>query len=100
MDAQGAAYGFDIEFYLADLYKNAEGDKLNVAHDNTRIKIIDMFNPSVLGIDWDIGIIDFILAANPLTGPFKVISYLKQLQEELKDQLTEPFNELAYEFLC
>ena len=100
MDAQGAAYGFDIEFYLADLYKNAEGDKLNVPHDNTRIKITEMFNPAVLGIDWDIGIIDILLAANPLTGPFKVISYLKHLQEEIKDQLTEPYTELAYEFLC
>ena len=59
-----------------------------------------MFNPSVLGIDWDIGVIDIILAANPLTGRLQMLKYLKKLYEELKDKLTEPFNELAYEFLC
>jgi len=96
----GPAYAFDLEFYLADLYINEEGNKANLPHDNARIKIIETFHPAVLGIDSDFGVIDALLMANPITGPYKVYQYMKHMHDEIKDQFSGEFSELAYEFLC
>ena len=96
----GPAYAFDLEFYLADLYINEEGNKANRPHDNTRIKIIETFHPAVLGIDSDFGVIDALLMANPITGPYKVYQYVKHMVTEAIDRFSGEFSELAYEFLC
>ena len=97
--ADTPAYGFDIGFYLADLYMS-DGVKVNRPYDNTRIKIVENFNPSVLGLDWDIGLLDILLAANPITGPVKVIQYMSKLKEQMAGLLAGQFEELKYEFLA